>query len=69
MTGENTYVGALRAPFAGSPNCVFVFVFISIYVYYELEMNKLQMRRRHLRDLDRPRYELEISALCTHVQS
>ena len=27
-TGEDTYVGALRAPRAGSPACVFVFVFV-----------------------------------------
>ena len=27
-TGEDTYAGALRAPRAGSPACVFVFVFV-----------------------------------------
>ena len=55
--------GALRDPLAGSPDCVFVFVFVSMYVDYELEINELQMRGRHLRDLDRPRYELQMSAL------
>ena len=55
--------GALRAPLAGSPDCVFVFVFASIYAYYELEMNESQTRKRHFCDLDRPRYELEMSAM------
>ena len=27
-TGEDTYAGALRAPRAGSPACVFAFVFV-----------------------------------------
>ena len=31
-TGEDTYAGALRAPRAGSPACVFVFVPVLIYV-------------------------------------
>ena len=31
-TGEATYVGALRAPLAGSPACVSDFVFVLIYV-------------------------------------
>ena len=30
--------GALRAPLAGSPACVFAFVFVPIYVYFELIM-------------------------------
>ena len=30
-----TYGGALRAPLAGSPACVFVFVFVLIYVELE----------------------------------
>ena len=30
--------GALRAPLAGSPACVFAFVFVLIYVYFELIM-------------------------------
>ena len=34
-TGEATYGGALRAPLAGSPACVFVFVFVLIYVEFE----------------------------------
>ena len=29
-------VGALRAPLAGSPACVFAFVFVLIYRYFEL---------------------------------
>ena len=33
--GEATYGGALRAPLAGSPACVFVFVFVLIYVEFE----------------------------------
>ena len=35
-TGENTYAGALRAPRAGSPDCVFVFVFVFVNVKFEL---------------------------------
>ena len=35
-TGEDTYAGALRAPRAGSPDCVFVFVFVFVYVKFEL---------------------------------
>ena len=31
-TGEDTYAGALRAPRAGSPACVFAFVFVWIHV-------------------------------------
>ena len=31
-------MGALRAPLAGSPACVFAFVFVLIYVYFELIM-------------------------------
>ena len=31
-TGEDTYAGALRAPRAGSPACVFGFIFVLIYV-------------------------------------
>ena len=31
-TGEDTYEGALRAPRAGSPDCVSGFVFVLIYV-------------------------------------
>ena len=31
-TGEATYGGALCAPLAGSPACVFAFVFVLIYV-------------------------------------
>ena len=34
-SGEATYGGALRAPLAGSPACVFVFVFVLIYVEFE----------------------------------
>ena len=37
-TGQDTYAappGALRAPRAGSPACVFAFVFVSIYVQFE----------------------------------
>ena len=41
-TGEATYRGALRAPSAGSPACVFVFVFVLIYVY--LQKNRVDMR-------------------------
>ena len=33
-TDEATY-GALRAPLAGSPACVFVFVIVLIYVEFE----------------------------------
>ena len=29
-------MGALRAPRAGSPDCVFVFVFVFVYVKFEL---------------------------------
>ena len=36
-TGEDTYAGALRAPRAGSPACVFVFVFDLIYVKFEFQ--------------------------------
>jgi len=39
-TGEATYAGALRAPCAGSPACVFVSVFVLIYV--EFEFQKMQ---------------------------
>ena len=35
-TGEDTYVGALRAPLAGSPACVSAFVFVLIYVQFKL---------------------------------
>ena len=35
-TGEDTYVGALRAPRAGSPAGVFAFVFVWIHVEFEL---------------------------------
>ena len=35
-TGEDTYAGALRAPRAGSPDCVFVFVFVFVYIKFEL---------------------------------
>ena len=34
-TGEDTYAGALRAPRAGSPACVFVFVFVWISVWFK----------------------------------
>ena len=37
-TGEATYAGALRAPLAGSPACVFAFAFVSIYVDFEFIM-------------------------------
>ena len=33
----DTYAGALRAPRAGSPACVFVFVFDFIYVKFEFQ--------------------------------
>ena len=33
--GEDTYGGALRAPRAVSPACIFVFVFVLIYVKFE----------------------------------
>ena len=33
-TGEDTYAGALRAPRAGSPACVFVFVSVLIFVSF-----------------------------------
>ena len=33
--GEATYGGALPAPLAGSPACVFTFVFVLIYVEFE----------------------------------
>ena len=32
IAGEDTYAGALRAPRAGSPACVFGFIFVLIYV-------------------------------------
>ena len=35
-TGEDTYARALRAPRAGSPDCVFVFVFVFVKVKFEL---------------------------------
>ena len=38
-TGEDTYAGALRAPRAGSPACVFAFVFVLIYVLFEFGKN------------------------------
>ena len=34
--GEDTYAGALRAPRAGSPDCVVVFVFVFVYIKFEL---------------------------------
>ena len=37
-TGEATHQGALRAPLAGSPACVFVFVFVLIYVEFEFSL-------------------------------
>ena len=33
-TGEDTYAGALRAPRAGSPDCVIVFVSVFVYVKF-----------------------------------
>ena len=39
-TGEDTYAGALRAPRAGSPACVFGFIFVLIYVYFEFQKKK-----------------------------
>ena len=42
-TGEATYRGALRAPLAGSPTCVFGFVFVLIYVEFELRKNRLEL--------------------------
>ena len=39
--GEATYAGALRAPRAGSPDCVFVFVFVFVYVKFELFLTQL----------------------------
>ena len=41
-TGEDTYAGALRAPRAGSPDCVFVFVFVLVYVKVELRKDLTQ---------------------------
>ena len=38
-TGEATYGGALRAPLAGSPDCVFAFVFVLIYVLNFMRTN------------------------------
>ena len=38
-TGEDTYAGALRAPRAGSPACVFVFVFDLIYAEFEFQIS------------------------------
>ena len=34
--GEDTSAGALRAPRAGSPDCVVVFGFVFVYVKFEL---------------------------------
>ena len=31
-TGEDIYMGALRAPLAGPPACISAFVFVLIYV-------------------------------------
>ena len=40
--GEDTYAGALRAPRAGFPACVFAFVFVSIYVQFELRNGTIE---------------------------
>ena len=45
-TGEDTYVGALRAPRAGSPDCVFAFVFVSNYVQFAFQGKNLRRRMR-----------------------
>ena len=42
IAGEDTYAGALRAPRAGSPACVFVFILVLIYVELEFPKTKLQ---------------------------